>query len=301
MGFLIKHWDVSFTKDRNMYFIDSPNIFDLYPNSKKIVFINESIFKYKYKTGTFFNPSYLCIYALMNLNNFYKKGDEKSKTIFLEVANWLVKNAKKRGNAFVWTFDFDWKEYGAFLKKPWISAMSQGLAISVLSRAYNLTKDKKFLKMAYGASSIFNVNVEDGGIKTIENNYTYYEEYPAKPYPRVLDGFIFSLLGLYDLYSIEKNKKIKHIFNEGIKTLEKNLFRWDFFKLWSRYGAFGLLSSRDYNNLNCVLLRVLYELTKKKVFYDYYRKWSTKNLIKNLFAYISYVIMFFKILLREVL
>jgi len=292
IGLLIKRWDMSITKDRRMYFIDSPNIFDLSPSSEKMVFVDGNIFKYKYGFGTFFNPSYLCMYALMNLNKYYKNRNQESKKIFLEIANWLVKNAKSYKGSCVWTYDFDWKEGKTFLRNPWISAMSQGLAMSVLSRAYKLTGDKKFLKIAYGAASVFRLDVKNGGVKTVENDDVFYEEYPAKPYPRVLDGFIFSLLGIYDLYSVQKNKDVKDIFDKGIKTLEKNLSRWDFFGVWSRYGS--LLSSKDYNNLNCMLLKVLYRLTKKKIFYDYSRKWSRENVVKFLFVYPSYVLMFFK-------
>lgn len=297
IGFLTKSWSVSIPKDKRMYFIDSQNIFDLNSNSGKMVFVGKNIFKYKYKIGTFFNPSYLCTYALMNLNKFYRKSDEEAKEIFLEIANWLVENAKGHKGALVWTYDFDWREGKSFLKNPWISAMSQGLAMSVLSRAYKLTKEKKFLKTAYKASSVFGMDVKDGGVRTSEDGYFYYEEYPAKPYPRILDGFIFSLLGLYDLYSVERNKMIKGLFDDGIKTLEKNLPRWDFFGSWSRYGS--MLSSKEYNELNCVLLGVLYSLTEKRVFYNYSKKWSTKNIVKNIFAYAFYVVLFLKFYFGE--
>jgi len=205
-----------------------------------------------------------------------------------------VKNAKKHKGSLVWTYDFDWKEGKAKLKKPWISAMSQGLAISVLSRAYIMTKDKKFLNAACGASSVFFTRVEDGGVMTGEDDYIYYEEYPAKPYPRILDGFIFSLLGLYDLYSVKKNEKIDVAFKSGIKTLEKNLSKWDFLGLWSRYGLSGLLSSKDYNDLNCLLLRVLFGLTRSAVFYDYSKRWGSGGLVKNMFVSAPYVLMVFK-------
>lgn len=292
IGLLIKHWDIYIIKDRRMYFIDSSNIFDLSIASEKMVFVDGNIFKYKYGFGNFFNPSYLCMYALMNLNKYYKNWDQEAKDVFLEVADWLVKNAKKHKGSLVWFYNFNWREGKTFLRKPWISAMSQGLAISVLSRAYRLTGDKKFLKIAYKAASVFHLDVKDGGVMTIENGGVFYEEYPAKPYQKILDGFIFSLLGIYDLYSVQKNKDVKDIFDEGVKTLEKNLSRWDYFGTWSRYGS--LLSSKDYNNLNCVLLKVLYRLTKKKVFYNYSNKWSRENLVKFLFVCPSYVLKFFK-------
>jgi len=57
-----------------------------------------------------------------------------------------------------------------------------------------------------------------------------YEEYPTSPPSFVLNGFIYSLLGLYDLkaiapynYSIEANL----LYEQGIKSLKKMLLLFD--------------------------------------------------------------------------
>lgn len=47
---------------------------------------------------------------------------------------------------------------------------------------------------------VYRVASADGGVlATFLNKYHWYEEYPTQPASFVLNGFIFSLLGLYDL------------------------------------------------------------------------------------------------------
>lgn len=49
----------------------------------------------------------------------------------------------------------------------------------------------------------FRVHSSEGGVlATFLNKFHWYEEYPTKPPSFVLNGFIYSILGLYDLMSI---------------------------------------------------------------------------------------------------
>ena len=50
----------------------------------------------------------------------------------------------------------------------------------------------------------------------------FYEEYPTKTPSLVLNGFMFSLFGLYDLSCTESEKSelAKQLFHDGIHTLE---------------------------------------------------------------------------------
>lgn len=99
--------------------------------------------------------------------------------------------------------------------------MGQGHAISVLARAfYHSGGDQKYLKAALNGLKPFRWVIQccrlrvkkvckicrvvssDGGVlATFLNKYHWYEEYPTQPASFVLNGFIFSLLGLYDLMS----------------------------------------------------------------------------------------------------
>src|SRR5206468_3875423 len=58
---------------------------------------------------------------------------------FSRQADWLVAHAVRRSDgAVIWPYTFDWREGRCRLEAPWICAMAQGLAISVLVRAYRM-------------------------------------------------------------------------------------------------------------------------------------------------------------------
>ncbi|KAL1501825.1 hypothetical protein ABEB36_007079 [Hypothenemus hampei] len=146
---------------------------------------------------------------------------------FYHSAEWFVKNQDPESGG--WPISVKREIASGFLQlEPgWYSAMGQGQAISVLARAYHHSGgDPQFLNVALNALKPFRVSSVDGGVlATFINKYHWYEEYPTRPPLFVLNGFIFSLLGLYDLMTIapvDQAQEAEFLFNEGMTTL-KNL------------------------------------------------------------------------------
>src|SRR5690242_3814977 len=75
------------------------------------------------------NPVTVVKVALDNYSNYQKTGDEHSKRVFLNNADWLVNNAVLHGNGnySLLEYDFPWPEYN--LTAPWYSGMAQGQAL----------------------------------------------------------------------------------------------------------------------------------------------------------------------------
>ncbi|XP_067631602.1 D-glucuronyl C5-epimerase B [Eurosta solidaginis] len=118
------------------------------------------------------------------------------------------------------------------LKAGWLSAMGQGHAISVLARAYyHSGGDKRYLKAAALGLKPFRVFSKDGGVLAqFMDKYDWYEEYPTTPPSFVLNGFIYSLLGLYDLNAtapLNIAKKAGELFSQGMNSLKKMLLLYD--------------------------------------------------------------------------
>ncbi|WP_252180281.1 D-glucuronyl C5-epimerase family protein [Endozoicomonas sp. 4G] len=145
----------------------------------------------------------------------------------LKVADWFVLNQASDGS---------WKSYFEHvfylgrtdpMSSGWSSALGQGLAISFLTRVYHITGNKKYLNACIAGLNPFEVKSEDGGVLTYwDGQYMFYEEYPTSPASFVLNGFIFSLIGLYDLsqYGVSKAAEL---FNKGFLTLKKILPLYD--------------------------------------------------------------------------
>jgi uncharacterized protein YyaL (SSP411 family) len=153
--------------------------------------------------------------------------------------------------------------------------MAQGLAISVLLRAYQLTGDKKYFESAEKAYKVFEVDIVDGGVRFVdEEDNAWIEEYAILPPPHVLNGFIFALFGIYDFYRVTKDENVLKLFDKEIKTLEKNIHKYDT-GYWSLYNLLDKNpATKSYHELHIKQLNVLYKLTNRMIFNEYAMRWE---------------------------
>ncbi|WP_158701779.1 D-glucuronyl C5-epimerase family protein [Lentibacillus sp. Marseille-P4043] len=193
-----------------------------------VTFTPDGIPKTIYPHGQYFNPSTIAQYGLQHYSLYLKNNDTVSKGKFLKVANWFVNNQDYRGG---WAYSFDHDFYPNRLDKlkaPWYSAIGLGNAMSVLSRAYFLTKNTKYNSCALRAKTLFKTPSANNGVQAkFENRFLFYEECPTDPPSYILNGFMFALIGLYDLYKATNDKEIKWLYDEGIISLKRMLPLYD--------------------------------------------------------------------------
>jgi hypothetical protein len=103
--------------------------------------------------------------------------------------------------------NFDYPNAAVLLKAPWTSAYTQGLVISALVRAWRLTKRPQLIELLQGSAKVFELDVKDRGVRILLDGHTLYTETPGGPPPGILDGFLTSLIGLYDLH-LETNDPV---------------------------------------------------------------------------------------------
>eukprot|EP00118_Oscarella_pearsei_P000063 m.4115 g.4115 ORF g.4115 m.4115 type:complete len:614 (+) comp10237_c0_seq1:50-1891(+) len=143
-------------------------------------------------------------------------------------ANWLVHSQDEKGG---WPVAAQRNlAEGMTLEPGWYSAMGQGQAISCLCRQYHLTKQLVYLNAALKATRLFRVSSKDGGVlANFMGVLPWYEEYPTVPSAFVLNGFVYSLFGLYDLSQTAggKGREAAKLFSDGMKSLEKMLPLYD--------------------------------------------------------------------------
>jgi heparosan-N-sulfate-glucuronate 5-epimerase len=208
---------------------------------------------------------------------------------FLDCINWFEKNYEIVDSACVWLNQYEKELYS--LKPPWASAIAQGQIISVLCRGYSITGNNDYINLALKAARSFEISSSRGGVKTCigDESYLFYEEYPSSTPSYVLNGFIFSLWGLYDLYLISKEKKVGELYRAGLKTLIWILPKYDFLS-WSRYDLYNFripnISNIFYTNLHIEQLKAMYIITKNKIFKKYTDRWikGRRNLFLLVFS-----------------
>ena len=169
-------------------------------------------------------PVTIAQYGLLNYNFYLTYKEDKYKNLCIRVCDWFVDNISDKG---MWEhhIKYDCQVVGEYILPPYGSAMVQGEAISVLVRGYHLTQNEKYLKCAERALEPYQTTVADGGVLDFFMGLPFYEEYPSKTPSLVLNGFMFSLFGLYDLSCMDGFgcDTAKRLFEQGLNTLKKVL------------------------------------------------------------------------------
>lgn len=225
------------------------------------------------------NPALVAWWALARLNRaLLHSADEAAFASFWQPIAWLRAHAQpSRDGGVIWPYLFPWREGRAVLRPPWVSALAQGLAISALVRAWDIGHGGTDLDLARRAAVPFAIPAARGGVRVEEDGDVFYEEYPAEPYPRILDGFAFAVLGLHDLASHGDDDAAAH-FRAGLATLARRIDDWDFARCWSWYGRHGLLATAQYNSLNACLAQVLGRLSGEQTLLAAGKRWWPERL-----------------------
>lgn len=200
---------------------------------------------------------------------------------FFDAANYLVNKQDEKGG---WPIMVQRKLGPSVLDAGWYSAMGQGQAISLLVRAFIVSKDQKYLDAAERGLDIFEITSSEGGVVTkFAGVYDWYEEYPTTPASFVLNGFIYSLLGIYDVKEVSKGNsatKAKTLFDNGMNSLKKMLLMFDsgtgtFYDL--RHLTLGIAPNRarwDYHTVHINQLNLLSLIDNDPLFSSTAQRWT---------------------------
>lgn len=200
-----------------------------------------------------------------SLKYWYFPVDRNKVTLdfFKNQADWIVDNIQIVNNKAHLIYNFDWsypKYKYKLLKAPWWSGLTDGYAIVLLIRAYDVFKEEKYLitaKKLY--ESVISPISKDGSLTKL-NNYLWIEEYvdPKHPYetPKVLNGMIYSFYGI-KCYEERMNINLHSRYSVKLaESIEKNIQVFDK-GLWSYYDAIGNSANLKYHRIHVALLNDL--------------------------------------------
>ena len=223
-------------------------------------------------------PGTIFQYALGLYDLFIETNDKEYLDQFINLANWAADNLTDNGY---------WKcmsvLHNSIHKTQ--SAMCQSEGISVLIRAYIQTKNKIYIEKSKKALELMIKPTDNGGTCYFNKQDIIFQEYVSDYNQSVLNGWIFSLFGLYDYYLITKDVKVEEILTQSINTLSKYLHKYDR-GFWSNYDLVGTIASPAYHDLHIMQLRVLYDLFDINEFKLVADKWEKyqKSSFKKYYA-----------------
>ncbi|WP_144512781.1 D-glucuronyl C5-epimerase family protein [Bacillus sp. FJAT-22090] len=206
--------------------------------------------------GKQYNPTRIASYGFAHWGRYQTNGKEIHKNAFMNVLCWFCENNQNG----LWFYEFEWND----LEKYWISCMAQGEGISILTRGYLLTSDEKYINLAIKAIEPFKKTIKDKGVVSYVNDDSiFFEEYPTDKPVHVLNGFLYSLIGLIEFKEVlEKlqdrkleTRELSKLINNAVTSLEKNIDRWDA-GFWSYYDLH--LEGKKVRNISTIIYHMLH-------------------------------------------
>ena len=186
-----------------------------------------------FKQQGFFQPTLLAQQALIEWNTYLDTGDERHREAFLDQASWFLQHATScTGDVSGWPVLT--RLSGLSEPVPLLSASTQGLALSVVVRAYQLTSDGAFWHIAQRAVRSLERDIFEGGVSApVGNKGIFFEEVAAYPAAHHLSACLLALLGLYDYLEVAEDTTIAELVQRCLATLFALVSEFDS-GCWSR-------------------------------------------------------------------
>ena len=194
----------------------------------RVTFDESGIPMVQYYFGLHYAPSTAFHWGLVSYSKWVTSGNISNFNQAKQIADWAVENQSEDGG-WGWFFNHNFSR-GSLgeLQSGWYSAMTQGLGMSFLSRMYDATGNNDYKKASLNATKLFEIPVEDGGVLTMYDSMPWYEEYPTPDAGSfVLNGFIYSLIGLYDSWKLLNDTNAMDKYNTGINSLKNMISLFD--------------------------------------------------------------------------
>jgi hypothetical protein len=227
-----------------------------------------------------YNPVTIALFGLQAYSWYLKYGALQYQQNAIKAADWFVSHQDAQGE---WRYDFDFVVggFGIKLSSGWGSAMAQGQAISLLVRVAHLTGSDVYIVTARAALPSLNKTYSQGGVRADFFGQPWYEEYPTSPPSFTLNGFMFTLVGLYDLNSVDPTAGAGPLFSQGINSL---VFALPFYDL-NTTSSYHLghvtrpprviTTIESYHRIHVMLLRVLGAAAPNSIISFYANRWAT--------------------------
>jgi glycosyltransferase involved in cell wall biosynthesis len=173
------------------------------------------------------DPRAVVRHALVLWNRYITANDAKVLNEFIARVRWLVEHKRDIGeHASGWPiYQYCPKSHTS---GSWLSAVAQGCGLSVLVRAYQVTRDKVLLEIGDRVAQTFLQDILDGGVSSpIGDGGTFFEEIAVYPASHELTGFVFALFGLHDYMALTNDARFKRLIAHSHATMHLLLDEFD--------------------------------------------------------------------------
>jgi hypothetical protein len=197
--------------------------------------------------------------------NAYAKGSKRNNARNTLLLDELLSIAVPRGGGLAWEYYFTF-DGGA---PPWVSGLAQGTGLQAIARSgQKLDRAEELLPTIQRGLKLFEQKPPTG-VRVQTPDGIHYAQYSFWPSLRIINGFIQSLVGLYDVAQITGDPRAAQLFADGDATARKEIGTFDT-GAWSYYsrGAITRESDLSYHTLLRDFLTNLCERTDAAPYCD---------------------------------
>ena len=198
-------------------------------------------------------------------------GEGAAENRFFGLCDVLADGAEVRGDEARWAYPVGDKKYGT--SAPFYSAMAQAQAASVLVRAYVRRGDPRHAELALAAVRPL---LGESDLVAVTAAGPVLEESPSTPPSHILNGWIYGLMGLWDVQLELADEAVADRYQASLGCLVTLLGDYDV-GWWTRYSLYPHrirdLAKPFYHRLHIHQMEALYGLTGFPEFAQAARRW----------------------------
>ena len=171
--------------------------------------------------------------------------------------------ATERAGGLAWEYLFPFDGQAP----PWVSSLAQGTGLQAMARsATRLNRQAEIFPVALRGLGIFQT-APPAGVRIEAGNGAHYLQYSGLPRLKVLNGFIQSLVGLYDFAALTGDPTALSLFESGDLAGRQEVPTFDT-GAWSLYSRGSITRESDLG-YHTLLRDFLVELCKRTAATEY--------------------------------
>jgi hypothetical protein len=235
------------------------------PSSGERVAFDGSQLVWQYYPGQGMQIQWLGTFGKLNalaVSKASKRTDAKVSAFVDEI----LPLAAERAGGLAWEYEFTFDGGAA----PWVSSLAQGTGLQALARsAKRLGRQADIFPVTQRALTIFKRRPPEGVRVPKKKGWAgpHYLQYSFAPRLYILNGFVQSIVGLYDYATISGDPTAQHLYAEGEREAAHEVPQFDT-GAWSLYsrGSSQHESNLGYHELLIDFLSSLCDRTRADVF-----------------------------------
>lgn len=224
-----------------------------------------------------YEPGMIAKYVMASYRSYLNNANADILADGLKHSDWLAENIHCDDKLGYWSLEAPLDSLVVW-ESPFKSAMTNGLSIFALAQMLAYTEQpEKYLANIECALKAYQYDISEGGVSSITDEYTWFEEYAMESRSKVLNGGLFALTGVWVAKEYLNSSVAGELFNKMLAAVELRLNEYDYGHtslyhtslITGTYRDYGRPVHGQYNEIHALQLQWLYSETGHDVLLDY--------------------------------